>query len=122
MLWVLLGVAAIVSAFVVVGVVIDRRLPLLPPAVEPTGAGGSPPPPAAPAPVERRAGETAATAVRVPAAWRAKLAPGTCACGEPLAIASDEALRFDGEVLIVVRLACAACGHTRSVYLAPADA
>lgn len=124
MLWVVLVLAAAVTAYVVVGVLADRRMALPPAPVEALGSGSAAPAPApptsAPAPILR--GDTAATAVKVPAAWRDKLAAGTCACGQPLAVASDEALRFDGRLLVVVRLACAACGHARSVYLAPADA
>jgi hypothetical protein len=126
MLWVVLGTAALVTAFVVVGVVVDRRVPLLPPAPGP-GAGeaegdGTAGAGASPAHRQLRPGEAAANAVKVPADWRSKLATGRCACGEPLALTSDEAIRFDGRLLVVVRLACAACGHTRSVYLEPAAA
>lgn len=126
MLWVVLGTAALVTAFVVVGVVVDRRVPLLPPAPGP-GAGeaeGDGPAGSGASPAHRqlRPGEAAANAVKVPADWRSKLATGRCACGEPLALTSDEAIRFDGRLLVVVRLACAACGHTRSVYLEPAAA
>ena len=122
MLWVVLGLAGAVTAYVVAGVLADRRL-ALPPAGAPAPTPGPrpAPPPVAPAPVIVR-GDTAATAVPVPASWRDKLAPGKCACGQPLAITSDEAIRYDDRLLVVVRLACAACGHARSVYLAPAAA
>ena len=118
MLWVVLGTAALVTAFVVVGVVVDRRVPLLPPEVAPR-----PPTPglAPPVPLRERMapGETAASAVKVPADWRDKLAAGRCKCGKPMAIVSDEAIRYDDRKLVVVRSACTACGQTRSVYLDP---
>jgi hypothetical protein len=95
-----------------------RRAGAPPPLPPPGALPVAPPPPAAP--ILR--GDTAASAVPVPVAWRDKLAAGTCGCGQPLAIASDEALRYDGRLLVVVRLTCAACGHARSVYLAPAEA
>lgn len=122
-LWIVLGIAGAITAYVVVGVWSDRRVALppggAPPPLPPPGAlPVAPPPPAAP--ILR--GDTAASAVPVPVAWRDKLAAGTCGCGQPLAIASDEALRYDGRLLVVVRLTCAACGHARSVYLAPAEA
>ncbi|MBK9030754.1 MAG: hypothetical protein IPL61_05340 [Myxococcales bacterium] len=122
MLWVVLVLAGAVTAYVVVGVLADRRMALPTPADGSAAGPAALPPPSPPpaAPILR--GDTAATAVKVPAAWRSKLAAGTCACGEPLALASDEAIRFDGRLLVVVRLACAACGHARSVYLEPAAA
>jgi hypothetical protein len=106
-----------------------RRSPRAAPAPRPPGPGageaeGDGPAGAGASPAHRqlRPGEAAANAVKVPADWRSKLATGRCACGEPLALTSDEAIRFDGRLLVVVRLACAACGHTRSVYLEPAAA
>lgn len=119
MLWVVLGTAGLVAAFVVVGVMVDRRAPMLPATTD--GAGARPDELPEPPPRPRvTPGESAAAAVKVPANWRDKLAAGSCTCGQPLAIASDEGIRFDGRVLVVVRLACASCGHTRSVYLEPA--
>ena len=120
MLWVVLGIGAAITAYVVMGTLADRRLALT--ATSTAALPGAPAaPPVAPAPVIHR-GDTAATAVPVPAVWREKLVAGTCACGQPMAIASDEGIRFDGRVLVVVRLECAACGHARSVYLDPAVA
>ena len=120
LLWVVLGIGAAITAYVVLGTLADRRLALTATSTEalpaaPTAAT------AAPAPVIHR-GDTPASAVPVPVTWRDKLAAGKCTCGEPLAIASDEGIRFDDRVLVVVRLVCAACGHARSVYLEPAAA
>lgn len=116
MIWIVLGTAAIVTAVVVAGLVIDRKVPLLPRAELATPA----PPLARQPPLVP--GETAATAVKVPATWRDRIAAGKCACGQPLAVASDEAIRLGDRPLVVVRLTCAACGHARSVYLEPAAA
>jgi|GEM_PF-3511813 len=121
MIAVVLGTAAVVTVVVVVGLLIDRKLPLLPRAepTEPrTGPGRAASTPARA--TTAIPGETAATAVGVPAAWRDRVAAGRCGCGQALAVQSDEALRFAGRPLVVVRLACAACGHARSVYLEPA--
>jgi len=123
LLWIVLGIAGAITTYVVVGVWSDRRVALPPagtPEVPPPGPLPVAPPAPPAAPILR--GDTAATAVPVPAAWREKLAAGKCGCGQALAIASDEALRYDGRLMVVVRLACAACGHARSVYLAPAEA
>jgi hypothetical protein len=118
MFWVVLGTAAIVTAFVVVGMVVDRRVPLLPPVVSSVAGARALPSPVSSTPVAM--GESAATAVKVPSEWRPRLAAGTCRCGKPLAVSSDEPVRFGGRQLVVVRLACGACGHGRSVYLEPA--
>lgn len=120
MLWIVLGIGAAITAYVVLGTLADRRLALTATSTDALPAAPAAPPVAA-APVIHR-GDTAASAVPVPAIWREKLAAGKCACGEPLAIASDEGIRFDDRVLVVVRLECAACGHARSVYLEPATA
>lgn len=114
MITVLLGTAAVVTVMVVIGLLIDRKVPLLPRATPPVAAV-----PRHELPIP---GETAATAVQVPTSWRARIAAGRCACGKPLAVRSDEPIRFAGRPLIVVRLACDACGHARSVYLEPSAA
>lgn len=106
------GTLAVVALVVVVGLWLDRRIALLPP----MGAPAGPPPPRVDA---TPPGSTAATAVRVPRSWRSRIAAGRCACGQPLAVASDEPITFGGRTLVIVRLACAACGHHRSVYLEP---
>lgn len=117
MFTVLLGTALLVTVAVAIGLLIDRKRPVLP-------APEAPPP--LPAPPPRlglpRPGETAATAVRVPASWRERIAAGRCTCGKPLAVTSDEPITLAGRPLVVVRLDCAACGHHRSVYLEPAPA
>lgn len=124
MIAILLGTAAVVTLLVVVGLLVDRKLPILPRAGAPVPVVAPAPAPV-PAPVRPSgylAGETAATAVQVPPSWRDKIAAGRCGCGKPLAVASDEAIRFADRPLVVVRLACAACGHGRSVYLEPVAA
>jgi hypothetical protein len=111
MMVVVLGTAAIVTIIVVVGLLLDRKVAILPRAEA-----------AAPARREELPvpGATAHTAVKVPRSWRPRLAAGRCTCGKPLAVASDEAITLAGRPLVVVRLACVACGHARSVYLEPA--
>ena len=111
MIAVVLGTIAIVVVLVVVGLLIDRKVPLLPRAA----AGAAPARRDEPIP-----GATAATAVKVPQTWRPRLAAGRCTCGKPLEVASDEPITLGGRPHVVVRLACAACGHARSVYLEPA--
>jgi hypothetical protein len=116
LIWVILGTAVVVTGVVLIGLAIDKRVPLLPRA-EPPPAPVLPPPRTALGP-----GEAAATAVRVPTTWRTRIAAGRCTCGKPLAVESDEPIVFAGRRMVVVRLVCAACGHARSVYLEPSGA
>lgn len=110
--WVVLGTAVIVTVFILGGMLLDRKVPLLPRSQPPV-----PPPPKRLS--DLAPGESAATAVRVPVAWRTKIAAGRCSCGQALAVQSDEPLRIADRRVVVVRLACGACGHARSVYLEP---
>lgn len=132
MIEVVLGTVGVVLLLVVVGFFVDRKLPILPRSQR---AHPLPPAPVAPvAPLAAPAGggpvvvparplivpgETASAAVKVPVEWRGRIAAGRCGCGHALEVKSDEAIRFDGRQLVVVRLACTACPHARSVYLEP---
>ncbi|HVK75582.1 MAG TPA: hypothetical protein VM734_19765 [Kofleriaceae bacterium] len=115
MVWIVLGTIGIVLAMVGLGVLIDRKWALLPRAdelrrIEPPRPPAPPPPPP---------GETPATAVRADARARRRLLAQQRCCGVAMAEVGDEPLIFDRRRIAVVRLRCATCRATRSLYIEP---
>jgi hypothetical protein len=106
-----LGTLGIVIAFVVIGYFVDRKVPILP-RPEALAAIGKP------VPVVHAAGTAPETAlVGSPADLERHLAARRCACkGKVGRAGPDEPIRFDGRVLVVVPLTCAACGAHQRCY------
>ncbi|MCE9576623.1 MAG: hypothetical protein K8W52_25975 [Deltaproteobacteria bacterium] len=108
-----LGTLGIVIAFVVIGVLVDRKVPLLPRSEDLEKIGK-------PVPLVHAAGTAPESAlVGTAAELEAHLAARRCACKGKLArTGPDEALRYDGRVIVVVPLTCAKCGAHHRAYAA----
>jgi hypothetical protein len=106
----ILGTVAVVAGTAAAGVLVDRYVtPVLPRGEDLSGATRH-----AHAP-----GTAPASAIRC-GAWRRRWICGgqRCDCGRRLHPAGEETARLGDEDLLVVRLACADCRASRSLYFA----
>ena len=106
-----LGTIGLVIVFVVVGVLVDRKVSLLPRPEELAQIGK-------PRPLIHAAGTAPETALACTAdELTAHLAKRRCACKGKVVRAGDhEPIRYDGRELIVVPLTCASCGTHQRCY------
>lgn len=111
MLGIVLGTLGIVLAAVVIGLLVDRKVPVLPKPEAPPERAQLP---------AHTAGEAPATALRVRAEQLAKLRTSqhcpTCRAvmrGEP-----DDHVRYGDAELLVLRFSCTACEGRRTLYVA----
>ncbi len=113
----ILGTLGLVIALVVIGVLVDRKVPLLPRSEDLEKIGK-------PVPPVHAAGTAPESAlVGTAAELAAHLAKRRCACKGKLArTGPDEPLRYDGRVIVVVPLTCASCGAHHRAYAALTDA
>jgi hypothetical protein len=108
---VVLGTIAIVTAVIVVGVIVDRKIGILP---RPEALREKPR-------TTYAAGEAPSTAIRATAERLANLrAARRCTvCREPATCDSEDRVRYDNRELIVLRFRCGKCGEARAVYIEP---
>jgi hypothetical protein len=106
------GTLAIVAATIVLGLLVDRKTGLLP---RPDQLRTEP----APGPLRMAAGETARTAIRAGDAQLQRLRVGQrCAvCRTELVADPDDSARYDGAVLVLLRLRCPGCAARRTIYV-----
>jgi hypothetical protein len=106
------GTLAIVAATIVIGLLVDRKTKLLP---RPKQLGIAP----SPTPRRAAAGETPATAIRAGDAQLQRLRSGQrCAtCRMELVAEPDDNARFEGGVLVLLRLRCPRCATRRTIYV-----
>jgi hypothetical protein len=110
---VVLGTLAVVGAVVVIGVLIDRRVSLLPRPEELRELDAPPKPPPDPP------GTVASAPLRLTARKLAKalVAQRCVTCRTRLDASPGEAIRFSGKELQLFRLTCATCGTGRGLYV-----
>jgi hypothetical protein len=112
MIGVIIGTLAVVLVTVAIGLLVDRKLPILPrpeDKPEPKQLPAHPP------------GEAPATALQVSDAKLARLrASQRCPeCRAAMREEPDELVRYDGADLHVLRFRCTSCSGRRSLYVAP---
>lgn len=114
---IVLGTIAIVLITIAIGVLIDRKHPLLP---KPTELLPEPPPePPTPPKPTYAAGEAPATAIRARASQLEKLRGQRCtACRAMMTPGPDDMVRYDERDLLVLHFTCS-CGSKRSLYVEP---
>ena len=112
MILTIVATIAIVAVAIALGVVLDRKLGILP---KPAQLAE---PRRLPAPTHA-AGDAPAAAIRAHAGQLERLrATQRCrACRAPLPPAADEVIRYDDRRLIVLHFACPACAATRALYV-----
>ncbi len=110
---IVLGTIAIVAGVIIVGVIVDRKIGILP---RPEELRDSHKPRTAYA-----AGEAPATAIRATAERLANLrASRRCTtCREKASCEAEERVRYDDRELLVLRFRCGTCGESRAVYIDP---
>jgi len=116
-LLIILGTAAIIGAVVAGGLWLDRRVSLVPRPEELAEASRRKLPSA-----DHEPGAAPQTALRIDAAQRRRVIARqrcTCAGKPPLAVASEDEIRYGDKTLRVVRLRCPACAAPRSLYFEP---
>lgn len=108
-----LGTIAIVAVAIAIGVVVDRRLGLLPRAERLRAAGQPRPRP------RHTSGAAPSTAVRADAAQLERLRAGpTCPhCRTEMSAQPDDTVRFAGRELLVLAFRCPACASKRAIYV-----
>jgi len=112
-LLVIVGTIAIVAVTITVGVLLDRRIGLLPRPKELLEAGK-------PKPARHDAGEAPATAIRARGAQLERLrgARRCPTCREVLVAAGDdERVRYDDRELLVIHLRCPRCDEPHALYV-----
>jgi hypothetical protein len=108
---IIVGTIALALIAVVVGLVVDRRYPVLP---RPEQLQEAPAKPA----IAHAAGESPATAIRARESAVAKLRVQRCqTCRAAMANDADDTVRYDERELLVLHFTCAGCGARRSLYL-----
>ena len=107
----IVGTIVIVAITIVIGVVVDRRIGLVPRAGDPDEAPARRP--------AHTAGEAPATAIRAGGNQLAKLrASQRCsACRTVLAHGEDDHVRYGDRDLIVLHFQCPQCGAKRVLYV-----
>lgn len=109
---VILGTLAVVLIVVVVGLLLDRKVRLLPRRQDLEPARKKPP--------AYAAGEAPSTAIRARPAQLEKLRAQRCpACRSAMDVGEDDTVRFDDRDLLVLHFTCPSCAGKRSVYVTP---
>ncbi len=109
------GTIAIVLVTVALGVLLDRKYPLL---RRPEALRVPRTPPAA---AVHAAGEAPVTALRARAGQLARLRAQHCpGCRSAMTNADDDTVRYGGGELLVLRFRCPACAARRTLYIRPA--
>ena len=109
----ILGTIAIVLITVLVGLLLDRRIRLLPRPADLAASDDR-----KPAPVAYAAGEAPATAIRVRAGQLAKLRHQKCpACRSDMTNTPDESVRYNDRTLLVLLFSCPKCAARRTIYV-----
>jgi hypothetical protein len=115
--WIVLGTIAIVLGTVGIGVVLDRKLRIVPRKERLLEAGGRRPelPPHEP-------GEAAASAIRAtPGEVERMRRQQRCpACRAALDVIADDRVRYDGRELLVLAFTCPRCSTRKRIYVDPA--
>ena len=110
---VVIGTIVIVAVVIVVGVLVDRKVSLLPRPEELAQAGKPKPP-------QHGAGDAPATAIRArgPQLEQLRAARKCPTCRKSLiAAGDDESVRYDDRELLVIHLRCDSCGEPRPLYV-----
>jgi hypothetical protein len=107
----IIGTIAIVLVVIVVGLLVDRKVPLLP---KPEAPKVKTPPPV------HGAGEAPATALRASGPQldtlrRSQRCPSCRASMQP---GVDDSVRYDDADLLVLHFSCSGCGAKRTLYVA----
>ena len=114
MIGTLLGTIAIVLITVTVGLLIDRKHPLLPKPTEVLVERVEP------KPVLHAAGEAPATAIRARADQLARLRSQRCiTCRATMTNLDDDRVRYNERELLVLHFTCS-CASKRTLYVEPA--
>jgi hypothetical protein len=112
---IVIGTIAVVLIVVVVGLLVDRKHPLLPRPAD-LRKDDAPKQPV----IAYAAGEAPATAIRARSAQLAKLREQRCtACRAAMTNGADDSVRYNDRELIVLHFACPACDAKRSLYVEP---
>jgi hypothetical protein len=116
MIWLVVGTIGIVAITIVAGVLLDRKIGILPRPEKLRALDKPRGPTYAP-------GEVPATAISTTAARLANLrASQRCtSCRGPAVADSEERVRYGDHELIVLRFRCTRCGESRPLYIAPAE-
>jgi hypothetical protein len=111
---IVIGTIAIVAAVIVVGVIVDRKIGIVPRPEELRDAQK-------PRTASYAAGEAPSSAIRATTERLANLcASRRCtACREHATCESDDRVRYDDRELLVLRFRCGKCGATQALYIAP---
>jgi hypothetical protein len=110
---VVIGTIAIVAATIAIGVLVDRKISLLPRPQELLEAGKPKQP-------RHDAGEAPATAIRARGAQldRLRRSRRCPTCREPLVVeGDDECVRYDDRELLVIHLRCTRCNEPHALYV-----
>jgi RNase P subunit RPR2 len=109
---IVVGTIAIVLVVVVIGVLIDRKVRVVPKPEDFKATERRKPATA------HAAGEAPATAIRARASQLAKLRMQRCThCRAELTNGPDDTVTFDERELLVLTFSCGACGAKRSLYV-----
>jgi hypothetical protein len=116
MIWLVVGTIGIVAITIVAGVLLDRKIGILPRPEKLRALDKPRGPTYAP-------GEVPATAIRTTPAALAKLrASQRCTeCRAPAIAETEERVRYNGRDLIVVRFRCTRCGDSHPLYIEPTE-
>ena len=108
-----IGTIAVVLITVLVGVLLDRKLGIIPRPAELKQADRKQLPAAT-----HGAGEAPATALRVRASQLARLRTQRCtACRAAMTNEADDTVRYNERELLVLHFACPRCGAKRRLYV-----
>lgn len=110
----ILGTLAVVGVFVAIGMWLDRRVSLLP-RVEQLREAGRPKPMGQ----DHEVGLAPATALRSDPERMSRVVERQRCCKAAMAVEGEEAIRYDGRDLRVIRLRCGTCGASRGLYYEP---
>lgn len=114
MLVAILGTLAVVAVFVAIGIWIDRKISIVPRAEDLDEAQR-------PKPLgqDHEVGTAPATALHSDPEKMRKVVERQRCCKAPMAAESEDDIRYDARQLRVIRLRCATCNATRSLYYEP---